>query len=92
MNEPHRGYVDLQSMHGFDYNTDLHLGPVRTCFVYMAVRESHILLQRLLFSRSPWVLDTRHRSDSGHVLSPRPPEKHHLWFSTKMGGRYGVKM
>ncbi|GJE93053.1 glycoside hydrolase family 5 protein [Phanerochaete sordida] len=30
MNEPHRGYVELQSMHGFDYNTDLHLGPVPT--------------------------------------------------------------
>ena len=31
MNEPHRGYIDLQSMHAFDYNTDLHLGPVRKC-------------------------------------------------------------
>ncbi|KAI0340430.1 glycoside hydrolase family 5 protein [Trametopsis cervina] len=30
MNEPHRGYIDLQSMHAFDYNTDLHLGPVPT--------------------------------------------------------------
>jgi hypothetical protein len=29
MNEPHRGYVDLPSLHGFDYNTDLHLGDVR---------------------------------------------------------------
>ncbi|EKM57344.1 glycoside hydrolase family 5 protein [Phanerochaete carnosa HHB-10118-sp] len=30
MNEPHRGYVELQSMQGFDYNADLHLGPVPT--------------------------------------------------------------
>lgn len=29
MNEPHRGYVELQSLHEFDYNTDLHLGHVR---------------------------------------------------------------
>lgn len=29
MNEPHRGYVELQSLHAFDYNTDLHLGHVR---------------------------------------------------------------
>ena len=29
MNEPHRGYIDLQSMHRFDYNTDLHLGYIR---------------------------------------------------------------
>ncbi|PSS32123.1 hypothetical protein PHLCEN_2v2119 [Hermanssonia centrifuga] len=30
MNEPHRGYIDLQSMHAFDYNTDLHLSHVPT--------------------------------------------------------------
>ncbi|KAN0133059.1 glycoside hydrolase [Lactarius tabidus] len=28
MNEPHRGYIDLPSLHSFDYNTDLHLGDV----------------------------------------------------------------
>ncbi|KAH8977678.1 glycoside hydrolase superfamily [Lactarius akahatsu] len=32
MNEPHRGYVDLPSLHGFDYNTDLHLGDVPSAF------------------------------------------------------------
>ena len=31
MNEPHRGYIDLPSLHKFDYNTDLHLSYVRTC-------------------------------------------------------------
>ncbi|CAL1708345.1 unnamed protein product [Somion occarium] len=30
MNEPHHGYVELQSMYGWDYNTDLHLGAIRT--------------------------------------------------------------
>jgi len=30
MNEPHRGYIDLKSLHEFDYNTDLHLSYVRT--------------------------------------------------------------
>ena len=30
MNEPHRGYIELPSMHAFDYNTDLHLAHVRT--------------------------------------------------------------
>jgi hypothetical protein len=29
MNEPHRGYIDLPSLHEFDYNTDLHLGNIR---------------------------------------------------------------
>ncbi|KAA1475251.1 glycoside hydrolase family 5 protein [Dentipellis sp. KUC8613] len=28
MNEPHRGYIGLPSLHGFDYNTDLHLSHV----------------------------------------------------------------
>lgn len=29
MNEPHRGYIDLPSLHEFDYKTDLHLSHVR---------------------------------------------------------------
>ena len=29
MNEPHRGYINVPSMHSFDYNTDLHLAHVR---------------------------------------------------------------
>ena len=32
MNEPHRGYVDLPSLHEFDYNTDLHLREIRACY------------------------------------------------------------
>jgi len=31
MNEPHRGYIDLPSLHEFDYSTDLHLSHVRMC-------------------------------------------------------------
>jgi hypothetical protein len=29
MNEPHRGYLEIPSLHSFDYNTDLHLSHVR---------------------------------------------------------------
>ena len=29
INEPHPGYVGLPSLHGFDYNTDLHLSHIR---------------------------------------------------------------
>ncbi|KAG9308311.1 glycoside hydrolase family 5 protein [Chiua virens] len=32
MNEPHRGYIDLPSLHKFDYNTDLHLSHVPSAF------------------------------------------------------------
>ncbi|KAH6903281.1 cytoplasmic protein [Coprinopsis sp. MPI-PUGE-AT-0042] len=32
MNEPHRGYIELPSLHSFDYNTDLHLSHVPSAF------------------------------------------------------------
>ncbi|KAF8128604.1 glycoside hydrolase family 5 protein [Boletus edulis] len=32
MNEPHRGYINLPSLHKFDYNTDLHLSHVPSAF------------------------------------------------------------
>ncbi|CCM01373.1 uncharacterized protein FIBRA_03423 [Fibroporia radiculosa] len=41
MNEPHRGYVELQSMHAFDYNTDLHLGHVPTAFQSFTLGAGH---------------------------------------------------
>ncbi|OSC99248.1 glycoside hydrolase family 5 protein [Trametes coccinea BRFM310] len=41
MNEPHRGYIELQSMHAFDYNTDLHLGHVPTAFQSFMLGAGH---------------------------------------------------
>ncbi|OJT05214.1 hypothetical protein TRAPUB_4039 [Trametes pubescens] len=41
MNEPHRGYVELQSLHAFDYNTDLHLGHVPTAFQSFMLGTGH---------------------------------------------------
>ncbi|KAK7052960.1 hypothetical protein VNI00_004280 [Paramarasmius palmivorus] len=41
MNEPHRGYIDLKSLHGFDYNTDLHLGSVPTAFESFQLGAGH---------------------------------------------------
>ncbi|KAH9921814.1 glycoside hydrolase superfamily [Fomitopsis serialis] len=41
MNEPHRGYVELHSMHAFDYNTDLHLGHVPTAFQSFMLGAGH---------------------------------------------------
>jgi|SRR6266850_1495228 len=40
MNEPHRGYIDLPSLHKFDYNTDLHLGTVRAYTSHHTTRRS----------------------------------------------------
>ncbi|KAH8103836.1 glycoside hydrolase family 5 protein [Cristinia sonorae] len=41
MNEPHRGYIELQSMHRFDYNTDLHLGYIPTALESFTLGSGH---------------------------------------------------
>ncbi|KAK0458583.1 glycoside hydrolase [Desarmillaria tabescens] len=41
MNEPHRGYVELQSLHVFDYNTDLHLAHMPTAFESFQLGSGH---------------------------------------------------
>ncbi|KAJ7118441.1 glycoside hydrolase [Mycena crocata] len=41
MNEPHRGYIDLKSLHEFDYNTDLHLSYVPTPFQSFQLGAGH---------------------------------------------------
>ncbi|KAJ7337646.1 glycoside hydrolase superfamily [Mycena albidolilacea] len=41
MNEPHRGYIDLKSLHEFDYNTDLHLSVVPSPFQSFQLGAGH---------------------------------------------------
>ncbi|KAJ7742575.1 glycoside hydrolase family 5 protein [Mycena metata] len=41
MNEPHRGYIDLKSLHEFDYNTDLHLSHVPSPFQSFQLGAGH---------------------------------------------------
>ncbi|KAI0260076.1 cytoplasmic protein [Gloeopeniophorella convolvens] len=41
MNEPHRGYINLPSLHEFDYNTDLHLGDVPSAFESFLLGAGH---------------------------------------------------
>ena len=43
MNEPHRGYIEVPSMYAWDYNTDLHLGPVRKRFLFFLLSIPHSL-------------------------------------------------
>ncbi|KAG6846502.1 hypothetical protein H0H93_013557, partial [Arthromyces matolae] len=40
-NEPHRGYVELQSFHSFDYNTDLHFSYMPTAFESFQLGAGH---------------------------------------------------
>ncbi|KAF8183088.1 glycoside hydrolase [Mycena galopus ATCC 62051] len=41
MNEPHRGYVELKSLHEWDYNTDLHLGVIPSAFQSFQLGAGH---------------------------------------------------
>ncbi|KIM25743.1 glycoside hydrolase family 5 protein [Serendipita vermifera MAFF 305830] len=41
MNEPHRGYIDLPSLHGWDYNTDLHLSYIPSAFNSFTLGAGH---------------------------------------------------
>ncbi|TFK32388.1 glycoside hydrolase [Crucibulum laeve] len=41
MNEPHRGYVEVPSLHAFDYNTDLHLSAVPSAFESFQLGAGH---------------------------------------------------
>ncbi|KAG8901460.1 hypothetical protein FRB99_005289 [Tulasnella sp. 403] len=41
MNEPHRGYISLPSMHEFDYNTDLHLNDVPSALQSFTLGAGH---------------------------------------------------
>ncbi|KAJ3764474.1 glycoside hydrolase family 5 protein [Lentinula raphanica] len=41
MNEPHRGYVEVPSLHYFDYNTDLHLSAVPSAFESFQLGAGH---------------------------------------------------
>ncbi|CAA7263297.1 unnamed protein product [Cyclocybe aegerita] len=40
-NEPHRGYINVPSLHAFDYNTDLHLSHVPSAFESFQLGAGH---------------------------------------------------
>ncbi|KAI0073547.1 glycoside hydrolase [Panus rudis PR-1116 ss-1] len=72
MNEPHRGYVELQNMHGWDYNTDLHLGPIPSPLQSFMLGAGHPT-EVQYYSRS-FPMPTRH---THHVLLN--PEGRTVW-------------
>ena len=76
MNEPHRGYIELQSMHAFDYNTDLHLGHVRK---WHSVYVGRTLVFTRAYSYRLPILHARFRSlDYRRGLDPLVPNAHPL--------------
>ncbi|KAF8521332.1 glycoside hydrolase family 5 protein [Gautieria morchelliformis] len=41
LNEPHRGYIELESLHAFDYNTDLHLREIPSALAGFTLGAGH---------------------------------------------------
>jgi len=79
MNEPHRGYIDLPSLHEFDYNTDLHLSHVRACSWHrFPPFHTHPRFQHLLFSRLCSRPAIRLPLDSGLARSLSQPGVAHI--------------
>ncbi|GLB39573.1 putative cellulase (glycosyl hydrolase family 5) [Lyophyllum shimeji] len=66
MNEPHRGYIDLQSFHSWDYNTDLHLSYYPTALQSFQLGAGHPT-EVAVWTRS-FPMPTRKTSHS--VLNP----------------------
>lgn len=56
LNEPHRGYIDLKSLHSFDYNTDLHLSHMRE---YYSVLVNTLVLMECRISDCISIVSTR---------------------------------
>ena len=79
MNEPHRGYINIPSLHSFDYNTDLHLSHVRESSLPSLLPSSqihsprnHFLIQLLHSNPSNSALGTQPSSQPGRGHSPCP--------------------
>ncbi|RDB17369.1 hypothetical protein Hypma_001831 [Hypsizygus marmoreus] len=62
MNEPHRGYIDIPSLHSFDYNTDLHLAEMPTAFQSFQLGAGHPT-EVAVYTRS-FPMPTRHTTHS----------------------------
>ncbi|TFK28296.1 cytoplasmic protein [Coprinopsis marcescibilis] len=63
MNEPHRGYIELPTLHSFDYNTDLHLGHVPSAFQSFQLGAGYPTLVPMYKRSFPWPTKL-----SGHLL------------------------
>ncbi|KAJ1309337.1 hypothetical protein OPQ81_006117 [Rhizoctonia solani] len=54
MNEPHRGYVSIPSLHSFDYNTDLHLHDTPNALQSFALGAGHAVRIPHYVRSWPW--------------------------------------
>ena len=93
MNEPHRGYIDLQSLHSFDYNTDLHLAHVREYFLsFFYIPLTNVCIQLLRSNHFSWVLVTLPRLLTGPAPSLCQPGKRPTVFLTRQVTKPGTQM
>ncbi|KAF8595793.1 glycoside hydrolase family 5 protein [Ceratobasidium sp. AG-I] len=54
MNEPHRGYISIPSLHGFDYTTDLHLHDTPNALQSFALGAGHAVRIPHYVRSWPW--------------------------------------
>ncbi|KAF8237581.1 glycoside hydrolase family 5 protein [Tricholoma matsutake] len=66
LNEPHPGYINVQSLHSFNYNTDLHLGPIPSAIQSFQLGAGHPTKVANWTRSMP--MPTRHTSDV--ILNP----------------------
>lgn len=83
MNEPHRGYINVPSLHAFDYNTDLHLSHVRELLLFNVLNEkkpglTNVISQLPRLNLFNWVLAIRRSCQLGHGHSPCPQSIPHI--------------
>ncbi|KZS86841.1 glycoside hydrolase family 5 protein [Sistotremastrum niveocremeum HHB9708] len=89
MNEPHRGYIDIASLHAFDYNTDLHLGLIPSAlqsFILGSGRPANVRVWTRSFPIPSRHTSTRKIVPTSSAWSPKGPtsgqclwEMHGVW-------------
>jgi hypothetical protein len=88
LNEPHRGYIDIPSLHNWDYNTDLHLSYIRACFLVICYRRSLKLLPCLASAFNSFTLGAGYPTPVAHWIRsfpvPTKMDKHVLLNQEKL--------
>ncbi|KAH7324907.1 glycoside hydrolase superfamily [Stachybotrys elegans] len=67
MNEPHRGLVNLHDFHGWNYNTDLHIGYYPTFAQALALGSGYSQKVKYYVKSWPWPTRVSHKT----VLDPK---------------------
>ncbi|KAF8328906.1 glycoside hydrolase family 5 protein [Cantharellus anzutake] len=84
MNEPHRGYIGLESLHTFDYYTELHLHDCPTALQSFALGAGHSVevvhyVRSWPFPTRPWRRARRNEENANVWRTSGPTQGRCLW-------------